>query len=127
MGEDPPKFLITRRCSCYKKETKSEPEGFWKSGFHLWVFKKGGYSTQDVIDLRLKCLEARVLDSFLERYSIYNPPSDAFDASPGIRSNGLIIVGDRKRGLATLHSVLQSGGGVRLWVGISAREARSVR
>ena len=99
LGEDPPKFLITRRCSCYYKETKKEPEGFWKSGFHLWVFKKGGYSTQDVIDLRLKCLEAGVLDSFLERYSIYNPPSDAFDESPGIRSNGLIIVGDRKKGL----------------------------
>ena len=92
MGKDPPKFLITRRCVCYYKTTKSEQ--YWASGFHLWVF--GQYSTPKATELRLKCLEARVLDSFLERYNIYNSPSDAFDQSPAIRSNGLIIVGDRK-------------------------------
>ena len=35
IGElDPPKFLITRRVSCYYKTTKSE--AYWASGFHLW-------------------------------------------------------------------------------------------
>ena len=90
-GEDPPKFLLTRRCHCYYKTTKSE--AYWASGFHLWVF--GKHSTEKATELRLKCLAAGVLKSFLERYNIYNSPSDAFDQSPAIR-NGLIIVGDRK-------------------------------
>ena len=35
LGEDPPKFLLTRRVACYLKQTKSET--YWKSGFHLWI------------------------------------------------------------------------------------------
>ena len=92
LGEDPPKFVLTRRCHCYYKTTKSEQ--YWASGFHLWVF--GKYSTPKATELRLKCLAAGVLDDFLKRYNIYNSPSDAFDQSPAIRSNGLIIIGDRK-------------------------------
>lgn len=95
LGEEPQKFLLTRRNGCYYKETKSE--SYWKSGFHLWVF--GKYSTQTATDLRLKCLEAGVLDSFLKDYQIYNKPSDVYDGSPAIRSNGLLLVGDRKLGV----------------------------
>ena len=94
-GRDPPKFLITRRVSCYYKTTKSE--AYWSGGFHLWVF--GNYTTETATKLRVDCLKAGVLDDFLKRYDIYNSASDAYDESPAIRSNGLLLVGDRKLGV----------------------------
>jgi len=80
LGEEPQKWLITRRVSCYHKETKSET--YWQSGFHLWIF--GKYSTETATELRLKCLKAGVLDDFLKEWNIYNSASDAYDESPAI-------------------------------------------
>ena len=100
-----PEFVITKRVASYLKSTKTEK--YHAFGFHLWFL--GKFSRTQCKLVRDSILCQRLLDPLRRKYNFYNEDDDVVDNRPALRSNGLYLIGDRKKA-APAHYICHAKG-----------------